>query len=286
MNDTVLVDKIVKNYQEKPALCGISFDVKKGEIFGFLGPNGAGKTTTIKILTAQLRPDSGSAYVLNYDVTKHPEKIKEKIGVVFEDQNFYSRLTVLQNLIFFASLYGKNSGDVDRALEFVNLTAHKKDEAGKLSKGLRQRLLIARALLPDPEIIFLDEPTVGLDPHVARDIRIIFKNLRDQGKTIFLTTHYMEEADELCDRVAIINLGKIVALNTPEKLKETLGPPEFVINVKNIDGFIEKKVLPADSKETALFLSRMIKEKSSFKIEMKKKTLEDVFIKLTGAKLD
>ena len=285
--NVIKVSNLHKKYKDKEAVQGISFEVNKGEIFGFLGPNGAGKTTTIKILTTQLTPTSGEAYVMGFDVTKSPMEIKKRIGVVFEEQNIYPRLSVYQNLKFFAKLYGKNDDDIDKVLDFVQLANRKKDEAQKLSRGLKQRIIIARALLVDPDLIFLDEPTVGLDPHVAKHIREIVKDLRNRGKSIFLTTHYMEEADELCDKVAIINEGKIVQMDTPVRLKDSIGESQLKIVIYDDDNGSEtvETYLP-DEPAASKRISELIDLGKRYKIESKRVSLEDVFIKLTGSKLD
>jgi len=203
----------------------ISFEVDPGEIFGFLGPNGAGKTTTIKMLTGQLRPTIGSAKVAGWDIVEEREQLQPRIGVVFEHQNIYERLSARDNLLFTARLYGADKSRVDQVLQMVGLADRAKEKAKKYSNGMKQRLLIARALLPSPEVVFLDEPTKGLDPGVSRAIRNIVLELAGQGVTIFLTTHYMEEADQLSDRVAILEQGKIVALDTPVQLKARHGGP-------------------------------------------------------------
>jgi ABC-2 type transport system ATP-binding protein len=213
------VNELHRYYNGMKAVQGITFDVKYGEIFGFLGPNGAGKSTTIKVLTGQLRPTSGSAEVVGCDVVEERQELKPQIGVVFEYQNVYERLSAWDNLIFSARLYGVKKGRVKEVLEQVGLTERAKDKIKKYSNGMKQRLLIARALLHKPKVLFLDEPTRGLDPGVARDIRAIVADLAADGVTVFLTTHYMEEADRLSDRVAIIDQGHIVALDTPERLK-------------------------------------------------------------------
>lgn len=281
------VTNLTKKYNDTPAVNNLTFSVEKGEIFGLLGPNGAGKTTTIKLLTSQIRPDGGAIKILGFDALKEPMKIKEKMGVVFEEQNFYPRLTVAQNLRFFAKLYSIKQDRIDAVLEFVKLDHRKNDEAGKLSRGLKQRLLIARALIPEPELIFLDEPTVGLDPHVARDIRDLFRDLKKRGKTLFLTTHYMEEADELCDRIAIINEGTIVKLDTPGNLKRVLSPPQLIIEVLDENGqVIDSRVFDADGSEVIQYLEKMLAEGVKFKISSREVSLEDVFIHLTGAQLD
>jgi ABC-2 type transport system ATP-binding protein len=222
----IQVHELTRDYDGLRAVDGITFTVDAGEIFGFLGPNGAGKTTTIKVLTGQLRPTSGTAEVAGCDVVDERQRLKPRIGVVFEYQNLYERLSARDNLVFAARLYGVPKERVDQVLTQVGLTDRARDRIKEYSNGMKQRLLIARALLHEPEILFLDEPTRGLDPNVARDIRSIIANLARRGVTIFLTTHYMEEADQLSDRVAIIDRGRIVALDTPEQLKAIHGEDE------------------------------------------------------------
>lgn len=213
------VHDLVCDYNGLRALHAISFNVLPGEVFGFLGPNGAGKTTTIKILTGQLRPTSGSASVAGCDVVSAREALKPQIGVVFEYQNIYERLSARDNLLFVARLYGVDAARVDEVLSMVGLADRADERTSRFSNGMKQRLLIARALLHRPKVLFLDEPTRGLDPNAARDIRAFIAGLGMEGVTVFLTTHYMEEADRLCDRVAILNEGRMVALDTPERLK-------------------------------------------------------------------
>lgn len=222
----ISVQDLVRDFNGLRAVDGISFEVEPGEIFGFLGPNGAGKSTTIRILTGQLRPTSGQAHVMGNDVVEQREQIKPQIGVVFEYQNVYERLSARDNLRFFARLYRVKKIRVGEVLIQVGLADRAGDKIKTYSNGMKQRLLIARALLHEPEVLFLDEPTKGLDPNVARDIRAIVTNLASQGITIFLTTHYMEEADQLSDRCAIIDQGHIVALDTPERLKMVHGENE------------------------------------------------------------
>jgi ABC-2 type transport system ATP-binding protein len=208
-----------RNYGRLHALDDISFSIEPGEVFGFLGPNGAGKTTTIRILTGQLRPTSGQAWVMGCDVVTQRQALKPQIGVVFEYQNLYQRLSARDNLNFTAQLYGMPKARVDELLNQVGLQGRAGESLKKYSNGMKQRLLIARALLPHPKVLFLDEPTRGLDPNIARSIRSMVAELAKSGMTIFLTTHYMEEADQLCDRVAILDQGRIVALDTPQHLK-------------------------------------------------------------------
>ena len=213
------VQDLTRDYNSERAVDGINFKVDQGEIFGYLGPNGAGKTTTIRILTGQLRPSAGSAKVMGCDVVADREALKPQIGVVFESQNLYERLSARDNLNFYARLYRVDRSRVEQVLEQIGLSRRAKDKISTYSNGMKQRLLIGRALLHEPQVLFLDEPTRGLDPNIARDIRQIVAELAQAGMTIFLTTHYMEEADQLSDRVAIINQGRIVALDEPEVLK-------------------------------------------------------------------
>ena len=217
------VNELHRYYNGVKAVRGISFDVNYGEIFGFLGPNGAGKSTTIKVLTGQLRPTSGSAHVVGCDVVEERQEFKPQIGVVFEYQNLYERLSAWDNLRFSARLYGVEKARINEVLAQVGLQERAKERIKKYSNGMKQRLLIARALLHEPKVLFLDEPTRGLDPGVAREIRSIIAELAEGGVTVFLTTHYMEEADRLSNRVAIIDQGEIVAIDTPENLKTIHG---------------------------------------------------------------
>ena len=219
----IQVQDLTRDYNGTRAVDHISFEVAPGEVFGFLGPNGAGKTTTIKVLTGQLRPTSGQAHVMGCDVVEERKRLKPQIGVVFEYQNIYERLSARDNLLFAARLYGVDKHRVQEMLERVGLVDQARKQAKTFSNGMKQRLLIARALLHRPRVLFLDEPTRGLDPHVARDIRAFVAELEGQGVTVFLTTHYMEEADQLSDRIALIDEGKIVALDTPAALKAAHG---------------------------------------------------------------
>lgn len=222
------VFNLTRNFNDLCAVDNISFNVEYGEIFGFLGPNGAGKTTTIKMLTGQLRPTSGSAQVMGCDVVEERQDMKPQIGVVFEYQNLYERLSARDNLTFSARLYGVDKDRVSQVLEQVGLMGREREKIKKYSNGMKQRLLIARALLHRPKVLFLDEPTRGLDPGVARDIRTLIADLAGEGVTIFLTTHYMEEADRLSDRVGIIDQGHIVALDSPQRLKALHGDADAV----------------------------------------------------------
>ena len=217
----IQTENLVREYDGRRAVDGLTFTVEQGEIFGFLGPNGAGKTTTIRMLTGQLRPTSGQAAVMGCDVVEQREAMKPQIGVVFDSQNLYLRLSAQDNLKFYARLYRVKKTRIKEVLEQVGLSDRAKDKVETYSNGMTQRLLIARALLHKPAVLFLDEPTRGLDPNVAREIRKLVARLSEEGMTVFLTTHYMEEADQLSRRVAIIDQGRIVALDSPGSLKQT-----------------------------------------------------------------
>lgn len=221
------VKNLVKTFGALQAVRGVSFQVQEGELFGFLGPNGAGKTTTINILCTLLAPTQGRAVVAGYDVVKHPNDVRRSIGIIFQDPSLDERLTAMENLRFHAMLYRlpwKNmTARVEMFLEMVRLSERRNDLVKTFSGGMKRRLEIVRGLLHEPKILFLDEPTLGLDPQTRNHIWNYIRELRQREKlTLFLTTHYMEEADP-CDRIAIIDEGKIVALGTPATFKETLG---------------------------------------------------------------
>ncbi|PUA82364.1 ABC transporter ATP-binding protein [Nocardioides currus] len=210
--------------KEVEAVKGVSFEIAPGELFGLLGPNGAGKTTTIKMLITLLIPSSGSAHVLGHDVVTDLREVRRRIGYVFGgDRGLYERLSGLDNLRYFSELYGvaprEQKKRIGELLELVGLTGREGERVEGYSRGMRQRLHIARGLLHDPDVFFLDEPSIGIDPVGARELRATIAGLRDQGKTVLLTTHYMFEADELCDRIAVIRSGEIVAEGTPTQLK-------------------------------------------------------------------
>jgi ABC-2 type transport system ATP-binding protein len=215
---------IRRRVKEIEAVRGVSFEIQKGELFGLLGPNGAGKTTTIKMLITLLIPTSGTARVLGYDVVQHAREVRKRIGYVFGgERGVYERLSGYDNLRYFAELYGVpakiQKRRIDELLELVGLKGREHERAEGYSRGMKQRLHVARGLLHDPEVLFLDEPTIGLDPVGARELRATIASLTDAGKTILLTTHYMFEADALCDRIAVITKGQIVAEGTPRDLK-------------------------------------------------------------------
>jgi len=220
--DYVSVNGFFRRTKEvKEAVKGITFNVKKGEIFGLLGPNGAGKTTTIKMLTTLLLPSKGSIEIFGLDIRKHQKEIQKKINFIYGgERSLYWRLTAKDNLAYFADLYNLDKNimykRINYLLNLVGLENYSDKRVETFSKGMKQRLQIARSLINSPEVLFMDEPTIGLDPAATSLLHEIIRDLRDQGKTIILTTHYMKEAEELCDRVAFINQGEIVAIESPE----------------------------------------------------------------------
>ncbi len=250
MSHTIIsVKNLVKNYGKFNAVKGISFNVQEGEIFGLLGPNGAGKSTTLEIIETLRDKTSGEVIVDGIDLDKDPNEIKKIIGVQLQTSGYYPGLNLLQLIELFCGLYNRNVDPME-LLETVNLKDKAKAKVKELSGGQKQRFSVATTLINEPRIIFLDEPTTGLDPQARRSLWELIKNIRQRGTTVIITTHYMDEAEYLCDRVAIIDSGNIIALDTPDKLIDNL----------IATGFERPK-------------------------EMKLANLEDVFIKLTGHSL-
>jgi ABC-2 type transport system ATP-binding protein len=274
-------ENLTRTFDDLRAVDGLTFAVEEGEVFGFLGPNGAGKTTTLRLLTGQLRPTAGWARVAGCDVLHERERLKPQIGVVFEHQNLYERLSGRENLAFSARLYGVDGRRMDEVLEQVGLQERARDRVDHYSNGMKQRLLIARALLHRPRVLFLDEPTKGLDPTVAREIRRLVAERADQGVTIFLTTHYMEEADRLCQRVAFLNEGRIVALDTPPHLKVAHGQRCLAAT---LDGG-ERLTLSLDEPADGRRLGELAAAGQILTLHSAEATLEEVFIELTGRRL-
>jgi ABC-2 type transport system ATP-binding protein len=275
------VDHLVRSYGELHAVDDISFSVVEGEVFGLLGHNGAGKTTTIRVLTGRTRPTGGRAEIAGHDVVDELGRIKPLINLVFEDQNLYERISGRDNLRLFADLYGKSPDDVDRLLKLVGLEDAAKRRVKSYSSGMKQRLLIARALVNEPRVLFLDEPTRGLDPASAREVRQLILQLSARGTTVFLSTHYMEEADELCHRVAFLSHGKIVALDTPRELKLKLGQRTATVLLTNRS----EQVVRLDSADDAARLAQWMRDGEVLMIHSHEGTLADVFIALAGQAL-
>ena len=271
------VEGLSRTFKSLLAVNNISFTVEAGEIFGFLGHNGAGKTTTIRMLTGQLRPTAGHARVAGCDVVNEVRDLKRLIGVVSETQNLYERMSGRENLAFAARLYGQSDQRVNEVLNQVGLLDRANDSVRHFSNGMKQRLLVARALLHRPKLLFLDEPTKGLDPLVAEEIRHLILELSAQGTTIFLTTHYMAEADQLCKRVAFLNQGRLVALDTPASLKVAHGQRSLMVTLDNGQSLtIDLKIPEAGSE-----LERLVATGQIRTLHSAEATLEEVFIKIT-----
>jgi ABC-2 type transport system ATP-binding protein len=296
---------------EVEAVRGVSFAVERGELFGLLGPNGAGKTTTIKMLITLLLPTSGTARVLDLDVVKDAREVRKRIGYVFGgDRGLYERLPALDNLKYFAELYGvpprEQKPRIESLLELVGLKGREKERVEGYSRGMRQRLHIARGLLHDPEVVFLDEPTIGVDPVGARELRATIATLVEAGKTVLLTTHYMFEADSLCDRIAVIAKGEIVAEGTPQELKNRVAegrvveievygvPDETVEGMRALEGVRAVAVEDRDQAQllvvqveagvelTHTLLGRL-DGASVGRVSSREPTLEDAYVALVSA---
>lgn len=281
LDKAIVVENLSKKYGNFEAVKKISFNIKKGTIFGLLGPNGAGKSTTIKMLTCQSNPSSGTAYVGGFNVLTDSAEIKRRIGVVFESENLYEELSVYENLNFFRRLYSSPKEKISEVLQAVGMKTHQKDKIKILSKGMKQKIMIARALINDPDILFLDEPGSGLDPRSAREIRQMILGLKEQGKTILITTHNMEEADLLCDCLAIIHKGCIIALDTPKNLKKKYG--EDIVRIETISGEIYES--PLNTKDSSDIFKNLSDSNQISLVHSKEATIEDIFIKLTGERL-
>jgi len=282
--NSIIVENLTYRYGELTAVDHINFEVGAGEIMGFLGPNGAGKTTTVKMLTGQLRPQEGKATLLGRDIVKETQAVRAEIGVCFEQTNLYEQMTALDNLTLFAELYGTKGFDGYALLKRVGLAGREKDKVSGYSKGMKQRLMVARSLVNKPKIIFLDEPTAGLDPVSSEAIGNIILEERDRGATIFLTTHDMWEADKLCHRVAFMDKGKIAALDTPHNLKLLYGKRALVAEIAAGTG-LEKREISMDAPDTAHDIRELFKKEKVVTIHSEEATLEDIFIKVTGRRL-
>ncbi len=282
---SIIVQDLTYRYGSLLAVDHINFEVDSGEIVGFLGPNGAGKTTTVKMLTGQLRPQEGQAVLLGYDVAKETKEVQSRIGVCFEQANLYEQMSALDNLSLFAELFSAADFNGYALLKRVGLAGREKDKVANYSKGMKQRLMVARSLVNSPQIIFLDEPTAGLDPVSSEAIGNIILEERKRGATIFLTTHDMWEADKLCDRVAFMNQGRIAAIDTPHHLKQQYGKRSLVAEVAVTGGSLEKREIGMDTKATARAVEELFQREKVVTLHSEEATLEDIFIKITGRRL-
>ena len=272
-------------YGDHLAVDGLSFAVAPGEILGFLGPNGAGKSTTIKMLTGLLRPRSGHIRILGMDMPGEREAIQGRMGVTFEEKNLYAAMTARENLRFFARLHDRPTFDPDPLLRRVGLIDRAGDRVADYSKGMQQRLMIARALVNEPDVLFLDEPTSGLDPVSARAVRAIIREEAQRGAAVLLTTHDMAEADTLSDRVAFIHDGRILVEDTPERLKIAHGQRSVRVRAE-VDGQVEETVIPLDDDGADERIGRVVQRGGLLTLHTEEATLEDVFVAMAGRGLD
>lgn len=277
-----------RSFGTREAVAGISFSVRRGEIFGLLGPNGAGKTTTIRMLTGQIDPSKGSASVAGYDVVKERAQLKTRIGVVFQEQNLYERLSAQLNLEFSCWLYGLPKREVDVVLDLVGLRERARDPVRTFSGGMKQRLMVARALLHHPQVLFLDEPTRGLDPVAAFDLRKTIAQLSREGMAILLTTQLMDEADHLCQRLAFLVDGRIVANDTPRNLKLAYGERKVVVTLaashppgEELPALMER-ILSMDAPSDQAQLAEWMAQGTVMAIHSREATLDDIFMSLVG----
>jgi len=281
---TLAADGIAYAYGDIQAVDHISFQINRGEVLGFLGPNGAGKTTTLKMLIGLLEPQGGNITILGEDMVKNREKVQAHIGVCFEEKSLYEDMSAAANLRFFASLFGIKDLDEAGLLERVGLPVDRKDRVSNYSKGMKQRLMVARALVNQPQVLFLDEPTDGLDPVSSEAIRTVVTEEKARGVTVFLTTHDMMEADKLSDHVAFINEGEIAALDTPENLKHQYGKRVLKMRYHK-DGELAEEEFSLDDRRVGSRIQEIIAGYEVLDMHTEEATLEDIFIQLTGKQL-
>jgi len=299
----IQVRGVRKFYGDVHAVDGVSFDVRRGEVFGLLGPNGAGKTTTVEMLEGLRKPDSGELEILGIDAVGQPEALKERIGITLQTAELYPKLTVVEVLDLFRSFYSRTL-PTEQLIEFLDLGERQTAQTKELSGGQRQRLAVALALVNDPEVVFLDEPTTGLDPAARRSLWSLVERLREQGKTILLTTHYMEEADQLCDRLAIMDHGRILEMGTSGELIDQHFH-ERAVRFDTLPDLRDSELtalpgvtsLKHDDESTWLYtndvpatIGALLALTESRRLEpdnlaIRKATLEDVFLELTGRAL-
>lgn len=302
-NYVIETEKLIKKYDKLTAVAGINLKIKEGEIFGLLGPNGAGKTTTLSMLATLVKPTSGKAFVNGFDVTTNPGNVRKSIGMVFQDPSSDDVLSGRDNLYLHALLYGVDTHDINRkideVLDLVDLKDRQKEIVKKYSGGMRRRLELARGLLHQPKILFLDEPTLGLDPQTREHMWTYIKKLvKEKHVTIIITTHYMEEADLLCDRVAIIDHGKIVALDTPKELKRSIGGDVVKLKMQKPDIRALKRLkhvrkVKLENGEVFMTVDNASERLQDIlkaagrvsSVELRSPTLNDVFLHYTGREM-
>ncbi|HMK36078.1 MAG TPA: ATP-binding cassette domain-containing protein [Desulfomonilaceae bacterium] len=274
------VTGLTKQYGNIRALDNLSFSVRRGRVFGLLGPNGAGKTTTIKILTTLSKPDGGRALIAGHDVVKESIAVKKLMGVMPQENNLDRELTAYENLLIYSMLHGvpDREAKIRWCLQLVDLWARRDELLMRFSGGMQRRLLIARALLTEPSVLFLDEPSIGLDPQIRRQVWDIIRKTRIEGRTVVITTHYIEEAEALCDHVGILDKGALIALDTPDNLKATVG--EYIVEFVNDEGKLIQQMCKDREEANNLVLC------TDCEVRIRRTNLEDVFIKLTGERIE
>jgi ABC-2 type transport system ATP-binding protein len=278
----IAAENLLFRYGNTTAVNHINFTVAPGEILGFLGPNGSGKSTTVKLLTGQLEPLEGQARLLGKVVTRRSRHLRSQIGVSFETTNLYEQMSAVENLELFASLFNVRGFDARVLLEKVNLAGRGHERVERFSKGMKQRLMVARALVNQPKVLFLDEPTDGLDPVSSETIRSILKEESRKGTTVFLCTHDMVEADVLSNRVAFIYRGEIVALDSPHALKQKYGRRVLKVEVACPDGATAQREVNLDQPGSAAAIAALFEGEQVITAHTSEATLEDIFIRMTG----
>jgi ABC-2 type transport system ATP-binding protein len=284
LDEVIAIRNLTKTYKDVSAVKDLNLNVNSGEIFGFLGPNGAGKTTTVRVLTTLAKPSSGSIWVSGFDVAKEPDKVKKVIGVVQQHLTLDLDLNVRENMELHARLHHIPSNErrkrIDELLEYVGLTNQSEKMIEELSGGMKKAAMIARALIHKPKVLFLDEPTVGLDVQVRRRMWDLIRSLSGNGTTVFLTTHYIEEAEALCQRVGIVNEGRLIALGIPSELRKTVGMATVEILVEG--KFTRYEHFP-DREAATNYVQSLSSDAKT--IIIRDSSLEDVFVELTGKKV-
>jgi len=304
-------DGLTKYYGDFLAVDHISFEVEQGEIFGFLGPNGAGKSTTIRMLTGISTPTEGTAKIMGFDILKHPVEAKSVMGIVPDISNIYTELSAWENLIFTGKLYGVSKGQrekkAEELLQLFDLYDRRDDKTVEFSRGMRRRVCIAMALISDSKVLYLDEPTSGLDVKSVRSIRKLIRELNEDGLTVFLTTHNIEEASQMCDRIAIINRGRIATIDTPERIRTAMKSNQaveiaFKEQIKGTREMLEKlssvtevqkrgdklRLITHDSAQTLRQILQVIEENGLVPVSLNTlgASMEDAFLWLTGAEME
>ena len=282
MINMIEISGLTKEYSGNKVVDGLDLQVERGELFGFLGPNAAGKTTTIRILTTLTKPTSGHALINGFDVVKEPSKVKSQFGIVQQHLSLNRELTVKENLELHARLHHLSKAErkerIDELLDYVDMTRDANQLIDKTSGGMKRRAMIARALIHRPKLLFLDEPTVGLDAQTRRRVWDLIRRMNSEGTTVFLTTHYIEEAEALCDRIGIVHHGKLISMGSPRNLRRKLG----MITVETKENGHTKYSYFPGSEDASKFIQEM---EVSDKVVMRQSNLEDVFVELTGQKV-